>query len=85
MPVIAAALIAFVGILGSAVGYYVVFTKWANQTINETEFKIGLYEPLPCIIVAMLLGAIILTIHLITQSKLRSIGVYAFRRNGTMV
>ena len=85
MPIIAATLISFVGILGSAVGYYVVFAKWANHIINEAEFRIGLYEPLPCLIVAMLLGSIILTIHLVTQSKLRSIGVYTLGHTRTMV
>lgn len=74
-PIVAAAVLGFVGILGTAIGYYVVFQKWASHAISDAEFKVGLYEPLPCLIVAMLLGTIILTIHWATQSRLRSIGI----------
>lgn len=76
-PIIAASLITMVGIFGTATGYYLVFHKWANHLISADDFKIGLYEPLPCLIVATLLGSTIVLIHWLTQSRLRSIGVPA--------
>lgn len=76
-PITAAVLITMVGFFGTATGYYVVFHKWANNLITLDDLKYGLYEPLPCLIVATLLGSTIVVIHWASNSRLRSIGALA--------
>lgn len=75
----AAVLITMVGLFGTATGYYVVFHKWANNLISTEELKFGLYEPLPCLIVATLLGSAIVIVHWASQSRLRAIGAISLQ------
>ena len=46
-----------------------------NGSINFDEMRIGLYEPLPCMIVATTLAISIAVLHYVTQWQLRSKGI----------
>jgi hypothetical protein len=63
------------GVLGTAVDYYVVFFGWSEGKIDEVGFRIGLREPLPCIIVGASLATLIFLIHGALQAGLRAIRI----------
>jgi hypothetical protein len=74
-PLVVAALTFLVGVLGTAMGYYVVLSRWARHEIAGDELRIGLYEPLPCVIVATTLAAVIVVAHALMRQRLRALGV----------
>lgn len=47
------------GVLGTAIAYYAVFYRWSNTGLSEADLRIGLREPIPCLIVGTSLAALI--------------------------
>src|SRR5690606_14951612 len=84
-PLYAAALTFLIGVLGTALGYYVVIKKWASNSLAIEELRIGLHEPLPCLIIATALAATIVALHFMILQRLKAIGVprkYVFDSQG---
>jgi hypothetical protein len=65
------------GLLGTALDYYVVVSRWAEGAIPDPQLRIGLKEPLPCLIVAGSMAALIFLLHAALQAGLRGIRVPA--------
>ncbi|MGE0173730.1 MAG: hypothetical protein AB7T49_13115 [Oligoflexales bacterium] len=72
---VASAIVFMLGVFATSLDYYVVLTKWAHGEIRLDQLWDGLYEPLPCIIVASALSACLLLLHLLIQLKLKWAGV----------
>jgi NADH:ubiquinone oxidoreductase subunit 5 (subunit L)/multisubunit Na+/H+ antiporter MnhA subunit len=63
------------GVLSTAMGYYTVLTKWAAGVGTSEEMRVGLYEPIPCLVVATAMAICIVGLHVVTQWQLRVRGV----------
>lgn len=74
-PLYLAAAAVCLGMLATASGYYVVFDAWAKGRIDLDTLKVGLREPLPCIIVGTALAGLIVLLHGALQAGLRAIRI----------
>ena len=76
-PLYLAAATFIMGVMGTALGYYVVFLKWAEGAIDLELVKIGLREPLSNVVVAGVLATLIVLLHGALQAGLRALRVPA--------
>ncbi len=76
-PMFLAAAAVTSGPLGSATGYYVVFTAWANNKIPAEAVRIGAHEALVPVILGAAFATIIILIHGLTQARMRQIRIPA--------
>jgi hypothetical protein len=71
-PLYLAAVLVLLGLLGTALDYYVVLTRYAAGRFGAEDLKVGLYEPLPCLIVAISLAVVVVLLHGGMQAALRA-------------
>lgn len=74
-PLYLAAAAVAMGLLGTALDYYVVFHRHAEGALSAAELRIGLYEPLSCAIVGSGLAVLIVLFHAAAQVGLRALRV----------
>jgi hypothetical protein len=63
------------GVLATAVSYYVVFYRWSEGTIDEASLRIGLREPLPNIAIGAALATVIVLVQGALQAGLRAMRI----------
>jgi hypothetical protein len=66
-PLYLAAATLGVGLLGTALGYYVVLDRWAAGAFGDEVLRVGLREPLSCLV----LGAALSTLAVLVQGTLQ--------------
>jgi hypothetical protein len=76
-PLYLAAAVLCLGLGGTALDYYVVFRRFAGGGLSEEALRVGLREPLPPLIVAGALGALVVLLHGALNAGLRRIRVPA--------
>lgn len=76
-PLYLAAATLCAGLMGTAMGYYVVLMVWAQGKIGPEELKVGLREPLSCLIVGAALATLVVLLQGASQAGLRGLRVTA--------
>ncbi|MBK7865094.1 MAG: hypothetical protein IPJ65_42155 [Archangiaceae bacterium] len=74
-PLYLAAAALLVGLQGAALGYYVILGLWAEGRLEGVRLKEALREPLPNVVVATTIAALVVLLHGVIKAALRALRV----------
>ena len=74
-PLYLAAATLGLGLLGTAIGYYVVLEAWSAGRLSPEDFRVGMREPLSCVILGAALSTLTVLLHGALQVGLRAIRI----------
>ena len=74
-PLYLAAGTTLLGLLGTALGYYVVLYRWSTEGLPPEVLKVGLREPLSCVVLGTALSTLVVLLHGALAAGLRAIRV----------
>ncbi len=74
-PLYLAAATFLFGVLATGAGYYVVLYRWAEEDVPFEQVKVGLREPLPCVLLGAALATLIVLLQGALQAGLRTLRV----------